>query len=80
MKLPSFNFRIDLLSFSLEYYVEKRMICYFPGKFIDEAFRLLQLLQPQQPLGQATWDLTSELEDLKVMAEEHFEKVLNCAG
>lgn len=52
------------------------MICYFPGKFIDEAFRLFRLIRLKKPLDEPDYQLVTELHDLKWMAVEHFHKEL----
>lgn len=57
-------------------HIEGREICFFPGKFIDEAFRLLRLVQREKPLGQKFYDLVTELRDLETMAKNHHDKVL----
>ena len=65
--------------YTLGKHVEEKKICYFAGKFVDEALRILRLIQNEQPLGQSRLGLITEFTDLRVMAMDYFEKVLKPA-
>ena len=66
----------DKLRLALEDFVEKGKICYFAGKLTDEAVRILRLIKLEQPLADHPFEITMELTDLRVMAQEYFEREL----
>ena len=59
---------------TLRDYVENWNGCFFAGKFVDEGFRLLQIIKLEQPLVPPWHELVKD--DLGAMARDHFERAI----
>lgn len=55
-------------------YIERRTVCFIPGKVIDECFKILRSTSLNENSQMRTHEILQELRDLSSMAIEHFEE------
>lgn len=55
-------------------YIERKTVCFIPGKVIDECFKILRATALNENTQLRTHEILQELRDLSSMAIEHFEE------
>ncbi|XP_056641053.1 F-box only protein 28 [Diorhabda sublineata] len=71
--LQAVETRLSMLSMTYKKYIESNMLCFIPGKVLDEIKGLLKLVETNQNPPR-THQLLQELRDLSSMAMEHFDE------
>lgn len=71
--LQAIETRISMLNMTYSKYIEKNLLCFIPGKVLDEIRNVLKLVETDATPPR-THQLLEELRDLSSMAMEHFDE------
>lgn len=79
--LMAIETRFSMLSMTFTKYIEMRHCCFIPGKVLDEAFRVLRIVNTstslpprnQYPNLPRPYEFLQEYRDISSMAMEHFD-------
>ncbi|XP_060520212.1 F-box only protein 28 [Cylas formicarius] len=71
--LQGLETRISMLNMTYTKYIENKLVCFIPGKVLDELKSVLDLVETNQSPPR-THVLLQELRDLSSMAMEHFDE------
>jgi len=67
------------MPYNFDTYVRSNHVCFYMGKYLDEAYRLIRIVVSEQPMAESAHEVGRELRDLESMGREFFEDELEPA-